>query len=180
MSLLIRDLIDGIGEDSSRRGLALTPQRVFDINKEIYCGYNTALPRVAKSFNASEFGVDVVYVKNMFFCSSCEHHMMPFFGVASLAYIPAGLVVGLSKVVSVLNFYSARLQSQERLTYQVFDYVKNSLRPKAIVLKLECKHMCMITRGVKSVCAATGSVISAGLFNVSRTLFANVINTLRE
>ncbi|XXN13568.1 MAG: GTP cyclohydrolase I [Candidatus Hodgkinia cicadicola] len=180
MSLLIRDLIDGIGEDSSRRGLALTPQRVFNINREIYCGYSAAFPKVAKSFDASEFGLNMVYVKNMFFCSSCEHHMMPFFGVASLAYIPAELVVGLSKVVNVLNFYSARLQSQERLTYQVFDYIKNSLRPKAIVLKLECKHMCMITRGVKSVCAAAGSVISAGAFNVSKTLLANVINTLRE
>ncbi|AUG33844.1 GTP cyclohydrolase 1 [Candidatus Hodgkinia cicadicola] len=180
MSSLIRDLIDGIGEDSFRRDLALTPQRVININREIYYGYNTLLPKVAKSFKASEFGVDIVYVKNVFFCSSCEHHMMPFFGVASLAYIPAELVVGLSKVVSVLNCYSARLQSQERLTYQVFNYIKHSLRPKAIVLRLECKHMCMITRGVKSACAASGSAISAGVFNVSKTLLANVVNILTE
>ncbi|ATW06126.1 GTP cyclohydrolase 1 [Candidatus Hodgkinia cicadicola] len=180
MGSLIRDLIDGIGEDSSRLGLALTPQRVISISKEIYCGYNTLLPKVAKSFDASEFGVDIVYVKNVFFCSSCEHHMMPFFGIASLAYIPAELVVGLSKVVNVLNCYSARLQSQERLTYQVFNYIKHSLRPKAIVLKLECKHMCMVARGVKSVCAATGSMISAGAFNVCRTLLASVVGVLAE
>ncbi|AUG91604.1 GTP cyclohydrolase 1 [Candidatus Hodgkinia cicadicola] len=180
MSLLMRNLIDGIGEDSCRRGLALTPRRVFNVNKEIYCGYNTLPPKVAKSFSAAEFGVDMVYVKNVCFCSSCERHMMPFFGVASLAYMPAELVVGLSKVVSVLNFYSARLQSQARLTYQVFNYIKNALRPKAIVLRLECKHTCITTRGVKSVCAATGSVVSAGVFNVSRTLFANAVSALTE
>ncbi|AHL30965.1 MAG: GTP cyclohydrolase 1 [Candidatus Hodgkinia cicadicola] len=176
MSLLMRNSIEG----SSRRGLALTPRRVFNASKEIYCGCNTLLPKVAKSFSASEFGVDMVYVKNVFFCSSCEHHMMPFFGVASLAYIPAELVVSLSKVVDALNFYSARLQSQERLAHQVFNYIKNCLRPKAIVLKLECNHTCIATSGVKSVCAATGGLVSAGVFNVSKTLFANAVGALME
>ncbi|AUG34079.1 GTP cyclohydrolase 1 [Candidatus Hodgkinia cicadicola] len=180
MSALIRDLIDGIGEDSFGRDLALSTQRVININRGARCGYNTLLPKVAKSFKASEFGVDIVYVKNVVFCSSCERHMMPFFGVASLAYMPAELVVGLSEVVNVLNCYSVRLQSQERLAYQVFDYIKHFLRPKAIVLRLECEHMCMITGGVKSVCAASGGAISAGVFNVSKTLLANVVNILME
>ncbi|AUG33991.1 GTP cyclohydrolase 1 [Candidatus Hodgkinia cicadicola] len=180
MSSLTRDLIDGIGEDSFRRDLALTPQRVININGGAHCGYNTLLPKDAKSFNASEFGVDIVYVKNVVFCSSCEHHAMPFFGVASLAYMPAELVVGLSEVANVLNCYSARLQSQERLTYQVFNHIKHFLRPKAIVLRLECEHMCMMAGGAKSVCAASGNAISAGVFNVSRTLLANVVNVLME
>ncbi len=176
----MRDLIDGIGENSSRRGLESTPQRVIGINEELHCGYAMPLPKTAKSFSAFRFGVDVVYIKNVFFCSSCEHHMMPFFGVASLAYMPSELIIGLSKVIDVLNCFSARLQSQERLAYQVFSCIKHSLRAKAIVLRLECKHLCMIARGVKSACASVSSVISAGEFNVSKTLLANVISALAE
>ncbi|ATW06024.1 GTP cyclohydrolase 1 [Candidatus Hodgkinia cicadicola] len=176
MGSLTRDLIDGVSE----RSLALAPQRLININKEVYCGYSALLPKIAKSFNASEFGMDIVYVKNVCFCSSCEHHMMPVLGVASLAYIPAELVVGLSEVANVLNCFSARLQSQQRLAYQVFNYIKHFLRPKAIVLKLECECICAVARGCKSVCAATGSTISAGAFNVSKTLLANVVNILTE
>ncbi|XXN19687.1 MAG: GTP cyclohydrolase I [Candidatus Hodgkinia cicadicola] len=178
MELLIKSLIRGVGEDVSRQDLKLTPRRVIETYKEVYYGYNRPILRTAKSFNISSFGVNLVYVKNVFFCSNCEHHMMPFFGVASLAYMPADLVVGLSKVVDVLNWYSARLQSQERLTYQVLDYIKRSLRPKAIVLKLECKHMCMIARGVKSTCAGANSVTYTGLFNVSKILLLSALDAL--
>ncbi|XXM93252.1 MAG: GTP cyclohydrolase I [Candidatus Hodgkinia cicadicola] len=178
MDLLVRDLIASIGEDSFRHGLELTPQRVSKLSREIYYGYAAPLSKIAKSFKAPKFGIDLVYVKNVFFCSSCEHHMMPFFGVASLVYAPSELVIGLSKIVSVLNCYSARLQSQERLTCQVLSCIKQFLRPKAIALKLECKHMCMIMRGVKSVCATAGSVACAGAFSLSKALFADAINSL--
>ncbi|XXN13724.1 MAG: GTP cyclohydrolase I [Candidatus Hodgkinia cicadicola] len=178
MDLLVRGLINSIGENSSRRGLELTPQRVAKVSREIYYGYLTELPKAAKNFDASKYGVNLVYIKNVFFCSSCEHHMMPFFGVASLAYVPADSVIGLSKVVSILNCFGARLQTQERLTYQVFNYIKSSLRPKAIMLKLECKHMCMIARGIRSVCASAGSVISSGEFNISKTLLANAVSLM--
>ncbi|ATY93543.1 GTP cyclohydrolase 1 [Candidatus Hodgkinia cicadicola] len=176
--LLIQNLISNLGETSSRRGLELTPQRVKNVCGEIYYAYNKPISKTAKSFDAFGLGVDLIYIKNIVFCSNCEHHMMPFFGTAAVAYVPANLVVGLSKVVDVLNWYSARLQSQERLTRQMLNYIKCSLKPKAIMLKLECKHMCMIARGVKSACASASSIAYAGLFNVSKTLLVNALNVL--
>ncbi|XXM90075.1 GTP cyclohydrolase I FolE [Candidatus Hodgkinia cicadicola] len=178
MSALIRNLIAGIGDDPTRHGLELTPERVVNVNKEVYYGYVSLLSKKAKSFSTSSFDINLVYIKDAFFSSNCEHHMMPFFGVASLVYVPAGSVIGLSKLVSVLNYYSARLQSQERLTFQVLNYIKRSLRPKAVFLKLECKHMCMMVRGVKSVCANTGTVVCAGMFNLSDALLARSVGVL--
>ncbi|XXM93584.1 GTP cyclohydrolase I [Candidatus Hodgkinia cicadicola] len=180
MDALVRKLIESIGDKPARTSLELTPHRVNKLSREIYYGYESPVASIAKSFDASRFGVDLVYVKNVFVCSTCEHHMMPFFGKASLAYVPAVSVVGLSKIVSALNYYSARLQSQERLTYQVFCCVKRKLRPKALLLKMECKHLCMMVRGVKSVCGTAGSVVSCGTFNLCQGLRSMAIAALAD
>ncbi|WGS83388.1 MAG: GTP cyclohydrolase I [Candidatus Hodgkinia cicadicola] len=180
MDALVRKLIENIGDKPTRPSLELTPHRVSKLTREIYYGYEPPVANITRSFDASRFGVDLVYVKNVFLCSTCEHHMMPFFGKASLAYAPAVAVVGLSKIVSALNYYSARLQSQERLAYQVFCCIKRELRPKALLLKMECKHLCMMVRGVKSVCGTAGSVVSCGLFNLCLSLKAMAIDALAD
>ncbi len=170
VSALISALITAIGDDPLRSELLQTPSRVERTLKDTFCGYTVPEVQIVKSFSVSNVETNFVYVRNMFFSSSCEHHMMPFFGKADFVYSPSSKIVGLSKVVSILNYYSARLQTQERLSYQVFDHLKRFLRPRSLMLKLTCKHMCMLARNVKSVCSTASTVLSAGECNISKAV----------
>ncbi|PIM96581.1 GTP cyclohydrolase 1 [Candidatus Hodgkinia cicadicola] len=174
-NIIIIKIIEYIGDNPKRNELHLTPIRVVKSMKEIYCGYKLNLTDMEKSFDYNNSNTDLIYIKNVFFGSNCEHHMLPFFGQANFVYCPSKKIIGLSKFINILNFYSARLQTQERLARQVVNYIKNILRPRAIILKLSCKHICMLMRNVKSICSTSGTVINEGLSTISPTLMLKML-----
>ncbi|PIM95749.1 GTP cyclohydrolase 1 [Candidatus Hodgkinia cicadicola] len=177
-TVIITKIIEFIGDNPRRNELYLTPIRVIKGLNEIYYGYKSNLTGIKKSFDYINSNIDLVYVKDVFFSSNCEHHMLPFFGQASFVYCPSEKILGLSKFISILNFYSARLQTQERLAHLVVDCIKNILRPKAIMLKLSCKHICMLVRNVKSTCSTSGIIINEGLSVISPSLMLRMASVI--
>lgn len=146
---IIRNLLAFIGEDPSREGLKETPARVLKAWRFWTQGYYMEPRNVLKSFEDGAEGCDeMVIVKDIELYSSCEHHMAPFFGVAHVAYIPNGRVVGLSKLARVVEIFARRLQVQERLTNQVADAIDEVLQPLGVGVIVEAKHFCMCSRGV--------------------------------
>ncbi len=130
-NVIIIKIIEYIGDNSNRKELRSTPIRVIKSLKEMYYGYRLQLLQFNKSFSYINPNVDLVYIKNVFISSNCEHHMLPVFGQVNFVYCPSTMVLGLSKFINILNFYSTRLQTQERLAQQVVAYVKkNIIRPK--------------------------------------------------
>lgn len=143
----IRNIIDFIGDDPKRKGLKDTPERVMRSWDELYSGYKVDVSRLFTVFE--EPCDDMVVVKNVEFYSTCEHHMLPFFGSAHIAYIPKnGRVVGVSKLVRVLEAFSRRLQIQERICQQITTALDENLAPRGSACVLEAKHLCMTCRGV--------------------------------
>ncbi len=159
----VKLLLEGIGEDVSREGLTDTPDRVARMYEEIFCGMEEdAGEHLSKVFAAENEGV--VLEKDIVFYSTCEHHMMPFFGRAHIAYLPQGKVVGLSKLARTVEVYARRLQIQERMTGQIADAVMEHLKPRGVMVILEAEHMCMTMRGVKKPGTGTVTVAVRGAF----------------
>ncbi len=175
---IIIKIIEYIGDNPKRLDLNYTPVRVAKSLRNIYYGYNTCLESISKSFDSSEFKLDLIYMRNIFFSSNCEHHMLPFFGHADLVYCPSTKILGFSKFIEILNFYSARLQTQERLAHQVADYIKHLLRPKAIMLKFTCKHTCMFMRNTKPVCVSSVVLVNEGMSIISSDLMYRMLNAI--
>lgn len=162
----VKLLLEGIGEDVSREGLTDTPDRVARMYEEIFCGMEEdAGEHLSKVFAAENEGV--VLEKDIVFYSTCEHHMMPFFGRAHIAYLPQGKVVGLSKLARTVEVYARRLQIQERMTGQIADAVMEHLKPRGVMVILEAEHMCMTMRGVKKPGTGTVTVAVRGAFEDS-------------
>ncbi|XNX62317.1 MAG: GTP cyclohydrolase I [Candidatus Hodgkinia cicadicola] len=178
--LAIAALIAAVGDDPLRPELLQTPSRIERTLKDVFYGYAPLKPDFAKSFDVSDIKVNFVCIRNVFFSSNCEHHMLPFFGKADFVYSPSDSIIGLSKVVNILNYFSARLQTQERLGYQVFDCLKRLLRPRSLVVKLTCKHVCMMARGVKSVCSTASTVVSCGEYNISKVVASRIDSLLAD
>lgn len=159
----VKLLLEGIGEDTKREGLLETPDRIARMYTEIFSGMDgdasVPLSRVFTSDNS-----EMVLEKDIVFYSVCEHHMMPFFGKAHVAYIPDGKVVGLSKLARTVEIYAKRLQIQERMTGQIADAVMGYLAPKGVMVVLEAEHMCMTMRGVKKPGSKTVSIATRGAF----------------
>lgn len=148
---LIYQVLKAIGEDPDREGLQETPKRVVKAWAEWFKGYHQNPEEVLKAFKdgAENYsGDEMVIVKDIPVYSMCEHHMAPFFGTAAVGYIPDGKIVGLSKLPRLVNVYAKRLQVQERLTNNIADALQDILRPKGIAVKIQCRHMCMESRGV--------------------------------
>lgn len=143
----VREILNMIGDDASREGLLETPLRVVKSWAEIYSGYGKDARAVLKTFSDGSCD-EMVVLKEIEFYSVCEHHMQPFFGSAAIAYIPDGKVVGVSKLVRLLEIFSRRLQIQERLTEQVTEALMTYLKPKGAACVIEAKHFCMVCRGV--------------------------------
>lgn len=146
---IIFDLLRAIGEDPDREGLKNTPDRVARMYAELLSGY-TEEP--AKIVNNALFQVnydEMVLVRDIEFYSLCEHHMLPFLGRAHVAYIPAGTVVGLSKIPRIVDMYARRLQIQERMTRQIADFIQETLEPQGVAVVVEAIHLCSVMRGVK-------------------------------
>ena len=150
----VKDLLSALGEDTAREGLVDTPSRVARMYEEILAGYNDD-PAVHLSRTFVEEGSDVVIEKDIDFSSTCEHHLMPFFGKVYIAYIPDGKVVGLSKLARVVDVYAKRLQLQERMNNQIADAIMEHLSPKGVAVVVEGEHTCMTARGVKKVGSKT-------------------------
>jgi GTP cyclohydrolase I len=146
----VKVLIKWLGEDVSREGLLSTPKRVIKAYKEYFKGY-TLDPKkyLLKTFSDVEGYDDMVIEKNISFQSHCEHHMAPIIGVAHVAYIPSSRVVGLSKLARVVEVFSKRLQTQERLTTQIAKTIMDSLQPRGVAVTIDAAHHCMTSRGVK-------------------------------
>lgn len=159
----VRDFLEAIGEDVSREGLKDTPRRVADAFAEFTSGEGaTAGEILEKTFVCS--GGDMVVEKDIYFSSTCEHHLMPFFGKVAIAYIPDKKVVGLSKLARCVEVYSKRLQLQERMTEQIAQAVMDYLAPKGVLVWCEAEHTCMTCRGVKKAGAKTVTYKVAGDF----------------
>lgn len=159
-----RQVLKHIGEDPEREGLLKTPERVGRMYDELTAGYHTD---PIKLINGALFGVDydeMVVVKDIDFSSLCEHHMLPFFGRAHVAYIPDGKVVGLSKIPRIVDMFARRLQVQERMTRQIADFIQEVLHPKGVAVVVEGAHMCSIMRGVKKPNATMTTSAMLGSF----------------
>ena len=144
----VRLLLEGIGEDPSREGLVETPERIARMYEEIYGGLTEdAGVHLAKTFTVEHS--EMVLEKDITFYSTCEHHLLPFYGKAHIAYIPDGRVVGLSKLARTVEVYARRPQIQEQLTGQIADALEKYLEPKGVMVMIEAEHMCMTMRGIK-------------------------------
>ena len=156
-------LLEGMGEDPGREGLEETPDRVARMYGEIFFGMDAdAAEPLGKVFTVKDS--EMVLEKDIVFYSMCEHHMMPFYGKAHIAYIPDGKVLGLSKLARTVEIYARRLQLQERMTGQIADAVVEHLSPRGVMVVLEAEHMCMTMRGVKKPGSRTVSMAVRGVF----------------
>ena len=161
----IRTIIQWTGEDPKREGLKSTPQRVVKAFKEYFKGYNEdPAEHLTKTFTEVEGYDDMVIEKNISIQSHCEHHMAPIIGVAHVAYIPLNKVVGLSKLARVVEAFSKRLQTQERLTMQVARTIMDVLQPRGVAVTVDAAHQCMTTRGVKKEKTSTVTNYFLGAF----------------
>lgn len=174
----VRLLLEGIGEDTAREGLRETPDRIARMYAEIFAGMeeDPAVP-LSRVFTAE--GGEMVLERDIVFYSMCEHHMLPFFGRAHVAYLPAGKVAGLSKLARTVEIYARRLQIQERMTGQIADAVMEYLAPKGVMVVLEAEHMCMTMRGVKKPGSRTVSVAARGVFQDNAPLQERFFQMLR-
>jgi GTP cyclohydrolase I len=160
----VRDILLTIGEDPQRQGLVKTPDRVARMYDELTAGYRTD---PEKLINGSLFDVaysEMVLVKDIEFYSLCEHHMLPFFGRAYVAYIPDGKVIGLSKIPRIVEMFARRLQVQERMTAEIANFLQETLNPRGVAVLVEGAHMCAMMRGVKKSQASMSTTTMLGAF----------------
>ena len=161
----MRTLIAYTGDDATREGVLDTPKRVIDAYEEIYQGYREIPAEVLdRTFSETAGYDDFVLVKDISFNSHCEHHMMPFYGKAHVAYMPTDRVVGLSKLARLVDVYAHRLQTQEHLTSQVATAIEEVLKPRGVAVMIEAEHMCMSLRGVTKPGSLTVTTHFTGAF----------------
>ena len=159
-----RQILKEIGENPDREGLLKTPERVAKAMRFLTSGYEINPDEIIKQAVFNETYSEMVLVKDIEVYSMCEHHVLPFFGKAHIAYIPDGKIVGLSKIPRVVDAYSRRLQVQERLTIEIRDCLQRTLNPTGVAVVLECSHMCMQMRGVQKQNSATTTSAFTGVF----------------
>lgn len=165
----VRLLLEGIGEDPSRAGLVDTPDRVARMWQELVGGMDqTAEEPLLRVFPVE--GGEMVLEKDITFYSTCEHHLMPFYGKAHVAYVPDGRVVGLSKLARTVEVFARRLQIQEQMTGQIADAMMEFLAPKGVMVVLEAEHTCMTARGVKKPGSKTVTIATRGVFEKNEAL----------
>ena len=174
----IRLLLEGIGEDPDREGLAETPDRIARMYEEICGGMNEdAAEHLKKTFTAENN--EMVVEKDITFHSVCEHHLLPFYGKVHIGYIPDGMVVGLSKLARTVEVYARRPQIQEQLTKQIADAIMETLAPKGVIVCIEAEHMCMTMRGVKKPGSKTVTFVTRGVFEQDERLQRQFFDLVR-
>ena len=159
----VRELLAAIGEDPEREGLAETPRRVADMYEEIFSGLEEDPRMHLKIFNENQHD-EMVTVRDIPLYSMCEHHLLPFYGKAHIAYIPNGKVVGLSKLARTVDVYARRAQIQEKMTSQIADALEESLDPKGVMVMIEAEHTCMTMRGIRKPGSKTVTTVTRGDF----------------
>lgn len=171
------DIINQIGEDVSREGLAKTPERAAKAMQFLTQGYEQNAEKILKSAMFEEEYNEMVIVKDIELYSLCEHHMLPFFGKVHIAYIPNGYIVGLSKLPRIVDVFARRLQVQERLTHQILECINNTMKPQGVAVVIEAAHMCMMMRGVQKQNSMTTTSAFRGQFEQveTRSEFLNLI-----
>jgi GTP cyclohydrolase IA len=169
MQKLYTDLIRLSGEDPEREGLLKTPERAAKAMQYLTHGYDLNPSKVLMSAMFAEEYSEMVIVKDIELFSLCEHHMLPFFGKAHIAYIPNGYIVGLSKIPRVVDIFARRLQVQERLTHEVLKCIDETLKPQGCAVVIEARHMCMMMRGVQKQNSKTTTSAFTGQFNKVET-----------
>jgi GTP cyclohydrolase I len=177
---LITGMLEVLGEDPKREGLGFTPQRVAKSLEFLTGGYKENVHQVLNGAIFNERYSEMVIVKDIDFYSMCEHHMLPFFGKAHVAYIPNGKIVGLSKIPRIVEVFSRRLQVQERLTQQIADTLYNAVNPDGVGVVIEARHMCMMMRGVEKQNSSATTSAMLGVFRddvKTRSEFLNLISS---
>lgn len=176
----VRLLIEGVGDDPTRRGLRQTPERVARMCEEIFAGIATDPKSVFREL-LHEVHDEIVLVKNIPFYSMCEHHLLPFLGKAHVAYLPDGQrICGLSKVARLVEVHAKRLQLQERLTSEIADSLVQALQPRGVMVVIEAEHLCMTMRGVKAPGSRTVTSVVRGIFRENPATRAEVMALLRD
>ncbi len=178
LASLYKQVLSTLGEDTNRDGLLKTPERVAKAMLFLTQGYQQNPHEIIRSAMFEEQYSQMVIVKDIEVFSFCEHHMLPFFGKAHVAYIPNGHIIGLSKIARVVDAYSRRLQVQERLTNQIKDCIQETLNPLGVAVVIEAQHMCMMMRGVEKQESCTTTSAFTGAFMNSSTTRAEFINLL--
>ena len=173
-----KEVLKLLGEDPEREGLQKTPMRVAKAMQTLTKGYQMDAHKILTDALFKEDYNQMVIVKDIDFFSLCEHHMLPFYGKAHVAYIPNGYITGLSKIARVVDIYSHRLQVQERMTQQIKDCIEQTLHPLGVMVVVEAKHMCMQMRGVEKQNSITTTSDFCGAFNQAKTRqeFMNLIH----
>ena len=170
------EILKLIGEDPQREGLLKTPMRVAKAMQTLTKGYEEDAHEILRQALFKEDYSQMVIVKDIDFFSLCEHHMLPFYGKAHVAYIPNGYITGLSKIARVVDIYSHRLQVQERMTLQIKEAIEQTLHPLGVMVVVEARHMCMQMRGVEKQNSITTTSDFSGAFNQAKTRQEFMVN----
>lgn len=180
MENLIREMLLKLGENPEREGLQKTPDRVARSWVEITSGYDQNAGEMVQSALFETSGKEMIVVNDIDFFSVCEHHLLPFFGKAHVAYIPKGKIVGLSKIARVVEVYARRLQVQERLTAQIADCLMENLEPLGVAVVLKAQHLCMMMRGVQKQGSHAVTSEMLGCFKNDSKTRAEFLNLIRQ
>jgi GTP cyclohydrolase I len=175
----MKDVLEMLGEDTSREGLERTPERYEKAMRYLTSGYSTNLEEIVNNALFSATVDSMVIVKDIEFFSMCEHHMLPFFGKMHVAYLPKDKVIGLSKIPRIIDMYARRLQLQERLTQQVAEAMKDVISPRGVGVLCEARHFCMMMRGVEKQHSGTVTSTMLGSFRTNKSTrdeFLSLVN----
>ena len=174
----VREILTAIGENPDRTGLLLTPNRVYKMYEEIFSGVNKD-PKDEITITYSENHDEVILVRDIYFYSICEHHLVPFFGNAHVAYLPKdGVITGLSKLARVVDVAAKRPQLQERMTSQIADALMEKLNPYGVAVVIEAEHLCMSMRGIKKPGSKTVTSVLRGVFKTNQATRQEVLSLI--
>ena len=174
----VREILLAVGEDGQREGLKKTPERVAKMYAELLAGMHEDPKEHLRSVFTENYD-EIVLLRDIPFYSICEHHLMPFIGSAHVAYLPSGGILGVSKLARIVDCFARRLQTQERLTGQIADFIMNSLKPQGVAVVLEASHSCMTIRGIKKPGSVMVTSALRGIFRRDPKSRSEVLGLLR-
>ena len=175
----VRDILLAVGEDTQREGLKRTPERVARMYAELLGGMYEDPDQHLRGVFTENYD-EIVLLRNIPFYSICEHHLMPFIGSAHVAYLPSGMVLGVSKLARIVDCFARRLQTQERLTFQIADYIMNSLKPQGAAVVLEASHSCMTIRGIRKPGSSMVTSALRGIFKRDPRTRSEVLSLMHK
>jgi GTP cyclohydrolase I len=175
----VKDILTAVGEDTNRDGLKKTPERVARMYEELLGGMQED-PAVHLKSVFTENYEEIVLLRDIPFYSICEHHLMPFIGSAHIAYLPSGMILGVSKLARIVDCFARRLQTQERLTFQIADFIMDRLKPQGVTVVLEASHSCMTIRGIKKPGSVMVTSALRGIFKKDPRSRNEVLSLMRD